>query len=401
VSQFPTRGVKESFDAAIEHLGFLKAQRSYLKGRLQELARNPLPRSMAFGVDRPVHVVVVPQEGEGFESFAPGTRNFYYEAAQSLREILGGESVSVFHVTSGESPEVWHSRLIDFVQSVGATHVIGHVESDPGQVNAPWTWDILWNQLSAAWDGVLLGVMFDSSYQWLAVQSRLLARISDRFLLVDICIPMDGRMVRGRPEVGPVNMPMSRESLAVLNDRLSGLSPVFDVSFIGAMYPYRVELVEKLRNSGISVAVNPHRTDAAEDFDSSRRLQPSWPDYMAGLASSRMTLNFSQSSAGRFEQLKTRVLEATLAGTLLLTDDRDRTSRFFVPGVEFGYFPNVQELPQVITKYLSEPDEMLSIAAAGSKKAHELAPEGFWRAINVGLNRRSLRCLGIPELRIH
>jgi hypothetical protein len=208
-------------------------------------------------------------------------------------------------------------------------------------------------------------------------------------------------MVRGRTEVGPVNMPMSRQSLAMLNERLSGVSPEFDVSFIGAMYPYRVELVEKLRNSGISVAVNPHRTDAAEDFASSRRLQPSWPDYMAGLASSRMTLNFSQSSAGRFEQLKTRVLEATLAGTLLLTDDRDRTSRFFVPGVEFGYFPNVQELPQVITKYLSEPDEMISIAAAGSKKAYELAPEGFWRAINVGLNRRSLRCLGIPELRIH
>jgi spore maturation protein CgeB len=113
-----------------------------------------------------------------------------------------------------------------------------------------------------------------------------------------------------------------------------------------------------------------------------------------------MTLNFSQSSAGRFEQLKTRVLEATLAGTLLLTDDRDRTSRFFVPGVEFGYFPNVQELPQVITKYLSEPDEMIAIAAAGSKKAHELAPEGFWRAIDVGLKRRGLRSLGVDGIEI-
>jgi len=54
----------------------------------------------------------------------------------------------------------------------------------------------------------------------------------------------------------------------------------------------------------------------------------------------------------------------------------------------------------VITKYLSEPDEMLSIAAAGSKKAHELAPEGFWRAINVGLKRRGLRSLGINAIEI-
>lgn len=395
MSQFPTRGVKESFDAAIEHLGFLKAQRSYLKGRLQELARNPLPGSMALGVDRTTHVVVVPQEGKAFESFAPGTRNLYYEAAQSLREILGSDSVSVFHVAPGETPEGWHERLIDFVQSVGATHVMGHVECDPGQVNAPWTWDSLWSELSAVWDGVLLGVMFDSSYQWLSAQSRLLARISDRFLLVDICIPMGGRMVRGRPEVGPVNMPMSRESLTLVREHLAGVIPEFDVSFIGAMYPYRVELVEQLRSLGVSVAVNPHRADNAEDFESSRREQPSWLDYMAGLASSRMTLNFSRSSAGRFEQLKTRVLEATLAGTMLLTDDRERTSRFFIPEVEYAYFRNVQELPSVITKFMSDPELITQISAAGFSKAINIAPEGFWLAIDAGLHRRELRPLGI------
>lgn len=395
MSQFPTRGVKESFDAAIEHLGFLKAQRSYLKGRLQELARNPLPGSMALGVDRTTHVVVVPQEGKAFESFAPGTRNLYYEAAQSLREILGSDSVSVFHVAPGETPEGWHEGLIDFVQSVGATHVMGHVESDPGQIDAPWTWDSLWSELSAVWDGVLLGVMFDSSYQWLSAQSRLLARISDRFLLVDICIPMGGRMVRGRPEVGPVNMPMSRESLTLVREHLAGVIPEFDVSFIGAMYPYRVELVEQLRSLGVSVAVNPHRADNAEDFESSRREQPSWLDYMAGLASSRMTLNFSRSSAGRFEQLKTRVLEATLAGTMLLTDDRERTSRFFIPEVEYAYFRNVQELPSVITKFMSDPELITQISAAGFSKAINIAPEGFWLAIDAGLHRRELRPLGI------
>ncbi len=395
MSQYPTRGVKESLNAAIEQLSFLKAQRSHIKGRLQELAQNPAQVAMDLEVNRPVHVVVVPQEGEGFESFSPGTRNLYYEAAQSLREILGAESVSVFHVNPGEAPEVWHSRLIEFVQSVGATHLIGHVESDPGQVDSPWTWDSLWSELSSVWDGVLLGVMFDSSYKWLAAQSRLLARISDRFVLVDICIPMNGRMVRGRSEVGPVNMPMSLESLALLDERLVGVTPEFDVSFIGAMYPYRVELVEQIRAAGVSVVVNPHRSDLAEDFESSRREQPSWLDYMAGLASSRLTLNFSQSSAGRFEQLKTRVLEATIAGTMLLTDDKDRTSRFFVPEVEYGYFPNAQALPSVIAKHLAEPQRVTQIAAAGRVKALRIAPEGFWRTIDAGLKKRKLRSLGI------
>ncbi len=387
--------MRERISRVHEGVGFIRAERRYLKNRLASLDSTPKSAPLALPLDRPTHLVVVPQEGEAFESFAPGTRNLYYEAAQSLREILGSDSVSVFHVAPGETAEAWHARLIDFVQSVGATHVMGHVESDPGQVNAPWTWDSLWSELSAVWDGVLLGVMFDSSYQWLSAQSRLLARISDRFLLVDICIPMDGRMVRGRPEVGPVNMPMSRESLALVREHLAGVMPEFDVSFIGAMYPYRIELVEQLRNLGVSVAVNPHRADNAEDFESSRRKQPSWLDYMAGLASSRMTLNFSRSSAGRFEQLKTRVLEATLAGTMLLTDDRERTSRFFTPEVDYGYFRNVQELPSVITKFMSDPKRISQISAAGFSKAIDIAPEGFWRAIDSGLQRRKLRSLGI------
>ena len=395
MKQFPARGVRAGISRVHEGVGFIRAERSYFKNRLAFLDSIPKSAPLVLPLDRTTHVVVVPQEGKAFESFAPGTRNLYYEAAQSLREILGSDSVSVFHVAPGETPEGWHEGLIDFVQSVGATHVMGHVECDPGQVNAPWTWDSLWSELSAVWDGVLLGVMFDSSYQWLSAQSRLLARISDRFLLVDICIPMGGRMVRGRPEVGPVNMPMSRESLTLVREHLAGVIPEFDVSFIGAMYPYRVELVEQLRSLGVSVAVNPHRADNAEDFESSRREQPSWLDYMAGLASSRMTLNFSRSSAGRFEQLKTRVLEATLAGTMLLTDDRERTSRFFIPEVEYAYFRNVQELPSVITKFMSDPELITQISAAGFSKAINIAPEGFWLAIDAGLHRRELRPLGI------
>jgi len=390
MDMFSARGVTELVRGASEHVGFLRAERSFLKNRLEELDQIPAQIEMALPVNRPSHVVVVPQEGADFESFAPGTRNFYYEAAQTLREILGTESVSVFHVSPGERPEDWHHRLIEFVGSVSATHLLGHVESDPGQIDASWTWDVLWSTLSAQWDGVLLGVMFDSSYKWLAAQSKLLARISNRFVLVDICMPMDGRMVRGRSEVGPVNMPISRESLTLLDQRLVGVVPQFDVSFIGAMYPYRVELIKELCNQGVSVAVNPHRTDVAEDFESSRADQPSWLDYMAGLASSRMTLNFSQSSAGRYYQLKTRVLEAGLAGTLLLTDDQDRTSRFFVTGQEYEYFSDIKALPSMIVGFLSDQERLSQVSEAGSLRARELAPESFWSEINGGLSRRKL-----------
>lgn len=343
---------------------------------------------------RPAHVVVVPQEGYAFDSFRAGTRNFYYEACRSLAEQIGEESVSVFNVDPGESPALWHIRLLDYVRSVGATHVITHIESDPGSSGSSWTWDTAWGLLSSQWDGVLLGVMFDSAFEWISAKSRLLARMSPRFMVVDICMPMDGSMVRRRPEVGPVNMPVSRESLALVDERLAGVAPSYDVSFIGVMYPYRMNLVSALRASGISVAVNPHRADRAEDDQASRVDQPSWLDYMAGLRSSSMTLNFSQSSAGRFEQLKTRVIEATLAGTFLLTDDIDRTGRFWVPGEEFGYFRNVEDAVGVITDYLADPDRLTAMAAAGERRARLLAHTHFWGGIEEGLTRRGLPSIG-------
>ena len=126
-------------------------------------------------------------------------------------------------------------RLIDEVLSSGATHVLAQIEADPYRTAQRWTWDVLWSQLHPRWDGALLGLTFDSSWRWLAAQSRRLARMSDQFLLVDICMPMDGVLVRGRPEVGPVNMPVSYESLARIDEHVAGLPRDVPVSFIGSL----------------------------------------------------------------------------------------------------------------------------------------------------------------------
>lgn len=340
--------------------------------------------------ERPVHVVVVPHEGAGFDSFTKGTRNFYYEAAQNLGENIGSSHVSFFSIHPGESPASWHVRLADYVFDVGATHVLTHIETDPGSSESSWTWDIWWTAMARRWDGVLLGVMFDSAFEWICAKSRLLSRISPNFMAVDICMPIDGDLVRGRPEVGPVNMPVSRQSLALVEGRLASVSITHDVSFIGALYPYRVEMLEQLRSTGIRVAVNPHRPDETADFASSRANQPSWLDYMAGLAGSHMTINFSRSSAGPFEQLKTRVLEATLAGTVLLTDDHERTRHFFEPDLEFVEFDSVTELPGLVTSLLNDPVRLDAVKRAGRERAYTLAHTNFWGEIEVGLTKREL-----------
>ena len=345
--------------------------------------------------DRQPHVVVVPLEGPHTPHWQPGVRNVYYEAYQSAREKIGVDHVSVLDVAPDTSPEVWHQALIDHVHDVQATHIITHIEADPSSPNT-WTWDVMWNELARSWDGVLLGVMFDSAFETITMRSRRLARMSPNFMAVDICMPMDGALIPGRSEVGPVNMPVSQESLTLLNDRLAGLTPLHDVSFIGALYPYRVDMIDQLRALGIDVAVNPHRSDITTDFVSSRTDQPTWLDYMAGLAQSRMTINFSRSSAGDFQQLKTRVIEATLAGTFLLTDDTERTRLFFTENEEYGYFADVTQLPAVVEHWLGDPGRLERGRLAAQQKAQGIALHDFWDGIARGLELRGLPNLGMP-----
>lgn len=355
------------------------------------LKHNPKP----VRADPGVHVLVVPQEGPDFDSWQPGTRNFYFEAWQTAMEVLGAAHVSVLDVARGEHWQSWIPRLVSMANDVGATHIISHIESDPGGDASTWHWDVAWAELLRSWDGVLLGVVFDSAYFWIAAQSRRLARMSPRFMVVDICTPLHSAIRGGRPEVGPVNMPMSAVSLDLIRERCASVEKTCDVSFVGALYPYRVQALEELQNRGVSVSVNPHRSDNARDFASSRTNQPSWLDYMAALAASRITINFSQSSAGPVQQLKTRVIEAMLARTVVATDDTDRTSRFFRPGVDYLHFRDLDDLPGAIFRALSKPGDLLSITTRVLPRAEYLATQGFWKTIDAALVRRGLpRVLG-------
>lgn len=384
----------------LDERAFFRARRADIRAReragVYDDIRARHPRSpQRSRVSRPPHVVVVPQEGKDCETWGPGHRNFYFEAATRLAESPSAPRVSVFHVGRGEPYERWHPRLIDYLNDSEATHLLTHIESDPGSDGSLWTWDSLWNVLPTSWGGVLLGVMFDSAYRFTNAKSRLLAQMSDRFVVVDICMPMNDVMVRGRPEVGPVNMPMSSPSLELLDRRLERVDTRFDVSFVGVLYPYRLEMLERLREAGFSVAVNPHRNDNAADGDATRRNQPSWLDYMAGLASSSATINFSQSNARPVEQLKTRVIEAGLAGTLLLTDDVDRTRRFWLHGIEYGSFSSVETLPGVIQGFLDDPNRLLTARRSFADRARRLAEHHFWGEIERVLALRSLPTLGI------
>lgn len=367
----------------------LAASSAGYESRLSRLAAPTVAAEL-----RPTKVVVIPQNGSDAENWVPGGGNFLFEIAQSAREFLGDGAVEIFDVPFEEDPADWHVRLIEMLIDTGATHVLAQIEADPHRTAERWTWDILWSHLHRHWDGVLLGLTFDSSWRWLQAQSRRLARISDHFLLVDICMPMDGVLVRGRAEVGPVNMPISGASLDVIDAFVGDVEQDIDVSFIGSLYPDRLAFLSALSDSGLQVSVNPHRQSVELTLEGSRADLPGYAAYMQALARSKMTINVAKSSAGPYLQLKTRVLEAAAMGSLVLTDDIDRTSRFWLEGRDYEYFSSPQELADIVRAYLADPDRLRAAQASARRIAREIHVSSFWGGIDSGLRQR-----GLPPLR--
>jgi hypothetical protein len=344
--------------------------------------------------DRPPHLVIVPKDGPTFDTWRVAGGNFFFEIAQAAREHYGDATVTVFSPEPGESAPEWHARLIRHLVDSGATHLMAMVETDPDGAGTS-SWDVLWSQLHPRWDGVFLGVMFDSAYRWITIPVRRIARMCDRFVVVDICMPMDGSMVRGRPEVGPVNMPVSNLSLAAIDEAVDDLPRVHQVTFLGSLYPGRIQMIEDLRAAGVDVAVNPHHgAGDVLDLEGSRANQPGYVGYMQALAQSQITINFGRSSAGEYFQLKTRILEAALMGCAVFTDDVDRTERFWVPVEEFVYFAEPADIPALARELLDDPERLARMQARARSRARSINVASFWGGVDEGLRRRSLTPLG-------
>ena len=341
--------------------------------------------------ERPIHLVVVAHHGPDAPNWHIAGGNIGFETYLSAVELLGEDNVSLFGAGKDEPEISWHSRLLEIMAEKKATHLIGQIEVDPNQ-GSNWSWDVLATVFNKYWDGVFIGLMYDSAFEWLRLKTKRIGKIYPWVLYVDIAEPITGYVIPGRPEVGPVTMPMSQASVNRIDEYVSGLEKLHLVSFIGALYDYRVDLIDALISEGFEVVVNPHRPDTTSSFLESRMNQPSYLDYMAGLAQSELTINFSLASGGPHEQYKIRVQEASLVGTLCLTDDRERTRLFFEPN-EYRFFESISSIEEVVESTLSNPGQLARDQNAAKERAHILAQTDFWGKINETLNIRQLRTL--------
>ncbi len=386
----------------LDRRAYARARRSDVRARaksgLNQISKERYPatfsRRKIYESVGNTHVVVVPSEGNKSGTWNVAAGNFYFEVAGNLESHIGADSVSVLHIDPETSSSIWHRQLFDHLMDSKATHLISHIEHDPGSSTQAWTWDSFWNDLSPRWNGVLLGSTFDASYRFTSAKARVLGCTSPRFMAIDVGLPIAGTVKRNRFEVGPVNRPMSPATLQAIRHRLRNVKPAFDVAFVGALYPYRVELIKQLEALGISIAVNPHKADFVNAAGEDGQAQPTWLDYLAGLRLGRVTVNFSRSSAGPIEQLKWRAVETGLAGTYFVTDDRNRT-RLFWPEEHFATFNSLADLSQVLEETLSDPLALSESTSAFSDRAYDLAQNHYWGAVEHGLKVRGLPGVGV------
>lgn len=363
-----------------------------VKSQLPSLAHFTRPLAAAsHDPERDLHVIVIPHYGPDAPTWHVAGQNHFFEIYQSLQEILGPERVTLLATDKSDPDFDYHERLLQLIVDTKATHVIGQIETDPNK-SEPWSWDVPMTILAENWDGVFIGVMWDWAYPWLSVRAKRLARINSKLLVAELCQTISGLTVKGRIEAGPMTMPLSRATTAAILDRIAGAEKVYDLTFIGALYDYRVQLIDQLRADGVNVAVNPHRPDVTADYHESRANQPSYLDYIYGLAQSQITINFSQAAGGPGEQYKIRIQEAALAQCLCLTDDRDGTRHFFAQD-QFGFFDEVANLEQVVKVALANPEELKQRQVAAQARAIELAGTDFWGRIEAALTARGLQSL--------
>lgn len=365
----------------IERLRLVRAARPLLKPQTDRL------RSRGTTRGRRPHLVVVPDHGRESSTWDVACGNLFFEIWQSAIEVLGADHVSLFEVRVGEDEHQWHGRLLDALAELPATHLIVQIEADPMSTSA-WSWDVVADALASSWDGAMIGVMYDSAYEWLQRRARRAGRLMPNLLIADLCVPKDGFVRSGRFDVGPMTMPLSQASIATIDAYVSELPKVHEVTFIGTLYEYRVELLKPMRDLGVKVAINPHRPGAPDDEESSIE-RSTYLAYMAALAQSDLTVNFSLARGGPHEQYKIRVHEASLVGCMCLTDDLHRSRLFFTDN-QVTYFQSAETLDAAVAERLSDRSTLRADQESARRRAHELSRTDFWGRIDDGLNRRRL-----------
>ena len=337
------------------------------------------------GSDSPTTILYVVPARDGGDSWTPGRGNHSFDLVESAREYLTPARVHTLEIAHGETN--WATRVARSAVDLGATHVMGHVEHDPAGSH-DWAWDTCTRELRLVWNGVFVAISYDSAYPYASMLLDRLTRMYDKTVVMAIDRPLSG-LIRPKYEcAGPVFLPVPTVSISALDALTAHITPDHDLTFIGNVegYPYRADNLAELRAAGLEVIVNPHFAEGA--------TRPGFAEYARALKSSRITINFSRCNGEPITQLKTRILEGSLFGTVVASDSELYVDPYFTPGEHYLVYESPADLKRQVDNLLSDPEELDAMRVRAHARAIMIAPKCFWESLDKTLATR-----GLPRLR--
>lgn len=338
---------------------------------------------------KPKLLIVLP-DISGNPDFGPAKGNYFFEIFTSAQERYGVDRVAAHCLSQTEDWIIQCRRIAWRLKNGGESHVLFYIESsDPNTQR--WRWDVLANEIArSGCSTAAIGFLTDGTYELHQLFCRRFQQVYANSLFVQIDVKPSDRYVQGGRLIGPTFLPISRGSIRQLESHLLGVEVTksFHLSFIGKMYGYRSKVLTKLVGLGLEVAINPHRSQGGDETIS-------YLDYMAALHRSRFTINFARASDSRQKQLKSRILESVLAGSVPITDDQGLSEEVLPAGISVRTFRSaidllaIQETSESRSRIIERgfPNGLVK------EEIRSLASSHFWQTIERGLESS-----GLPKL---
>ena len=312
-------------------------------------------------------VVVPPSWSAANKGWGPGIGHFYYDIWKSAQERYGSKSVE--YTELGADRRNWSKFVLNRIVDSKPTHIIFHAEEIPYDDLAQF---LKFGQgLNGCFSGALTLLMYDSIYWNHLFIAEAMNKVFDRTCI--LATDQFPRLAKVGAKTGPALLPTSLESLRILDSDYckDTQKPRYGTTIIGSVYGYREKNLRRLSKLGLNVEVNPHKKPNSA-------TKPSYQEFYSVLRNSKFTINFSRANGATVKHAKTRLLEATLFGTIVATDERKITS-LLLGEAEHIYFRNLRDLRNQINKLNANPMEYRSLLNR-SREGGERLRKAFWIA---------------------
>jgi hypothetical protein len=330
----PTSFAREIFHKALEtfHLYNLYAEMrfNYHRDKIIKITKSPkqdLVDLEYIKMDSKSLLIVVPSFYS--KNWIPAEGNFYFEMFQSAKEKYPNWEIEVYFC---EAEREWQKTLEEVLIKIRPDILLISSEIDPNG-NSDWTLDVFIGNLKRVWNGTICYLLFDSAFPLHVWRLKRLIRINPKNFVVSIDRNLRQEEKINSTNIGPTFLPISKLSMKILSELIQrkiaeeDLDPI-QMSFIGQEYPYRRKILSEIATGFHGIQINPQLQ---------MKNPHSYLSYITALYLSEFTINMSRQHVINKPQLKCRVLEASLFGSYVISDESVYTQLFLEADEHFSY----------------------------------------------------------------